>query len=330
MQPATVPPSIVNTLNANIMSTYSIGIDIGATNTDIGLVRNDGTVIDHHILSSQQYTESATYMRDISLGIRELMHRNGDVAIAGIGIGAPNGNHRTAAIEKNTANLRIKEQIPLGEVLGRDFNVPVALDNDANAAALGELVYGGAKGMRHFIMLTLGTGVGSGIVCDGKLLHGAHGAAGEWGHSIVNPEGRTCSCGRKGCIETYASARGICQTYLEELEASGAEVTEELRKSITCKQIGKAAVQGDSIALRAYAQTAHWLGISLANAAAFSEPEAIFLMGGPTRAGKALMEPLQKSFEDHLLFLYKGKIKLQFSQLDSNAAAILGAAALAN
>jgi len=329
MQHAIELPSIVNISNANNMQTYSIGIDIGATNTDIGLVRSDGTVVDHHILSSQQYAEAEPYMRDIEQGIRQLMRQNGNVEITGIGIGAPNGNYQTAAIEKDTANLRIKEQIPLGEVLGRSFGVPVALDNDANAAALGELVYGGAKGMQHFIMLTLGTGVGSGIVCDGRLLHGAHGAAGEWGHAIVNPDGRVCSCGRKGCVETYASARGICQTYLEELEAAGVPVTDDLRNSLTCKQVGEAANQGNPIALRAYARTAYWLGISLANAAAFSEPEAIFLMGGPTRAGKALMEPLQKSFDDHLLFLYKGKIKLQLSQLSSNDAAILGAAALA-
>lgn len=312
------------------MHTYTIGIDIGGTNTDIGLVSSDGTVLDHHLLPTQQYTEARTYIQDIESGIRNLMHRNGDIAINGIGIGAPNGNYQTAAIEANTANLRIKEKIPLGEILGHNLGVPVALDNDANAAAFGELVYGGAKGLKHFIMITLGTGVGSGIVCDGQLLHGAHGAAGEWGHAIVMPDGRECSCGRKGCIETYASARGICQTYLEELAAAGQTVSEELRNSTTCKQIGEAAGQGDAIALRAYARTGYWLGLSLANAAAFSEPEAIFLMGGPTRAGKALMEPLQQSFEDHLLFLYKGKIRLQFSQLNSNDAAILGAAALAN
>ena len=310
------------------MHTYAIGIDIGATNTDIGLVRNDGTVLDHHILPSQQYTEANRYMHDIAAGIHTLLQQNGNLSLSGIGIGAPNGNHETGAIERNTANLRIKEQIPLGAFLTGIFGVPVGLDNDANAAALGELVYGGAKGMQHFIMLTLGTGVGSGIVCHGKLLRGAHGAAGELGHAIVEPNGRLCSCGRKGCVETYASARGICQTYLEELAAAGQPIHDELRNTLTCKQVGEAANAGDAIALRAYARTAYWLGIALANAAAFSEPEAIFLMGGPTRAGEALMKPLQKSFDEHLLFLYKDQIKLQLSQLQSNDAAILGAAAL--
>lgn len=308
--------------------TYAIGIDIGATNTDIGLVRSDGQVISHVILSSQSYDQAESYMADIADGIQKLMTDNELDRITGIGIGAPNGNYHTAAIEKDTANLRIKTQIPLGKVLTERFNVPVRLDNDANAAALGELVYGGAKGMQHFIMLTLGTGVGSGIVIDGKLLHGANGAAGEIGHAIVDPEGRDCSCGRKGCIETYASARGICQTYVEECAKAGKPLTDTEIAELTCKFVGESANNGDEIAIRTYQRTAKWIGLALANAAAFSEPEAIFLMGGPTRAGEALMKPLRRYFEEYLLFLYKDKIKVALSELNGNDAAILGAAAL--
>lgn len=307
---------------------YSIGIDIGATNTDLGLVRNDGTVLDRERLSTQQYDKAENYIADITSAIQQLLTRHDVTALDGIGIGAPNGNHLTGCIEANTANLRIKEQIPLGRALEEAFGTRVRLDNDANAAALGEMVYGGAKGMRNFIMLTLGTGVGSGIVIDGKLLHGTHGAAGELGHAIVSPNGRACSCGRKGCIEMYASARGICQNYIEALEASGRNTTEEEREAVTCQFVGESANAGDPVARKAYDTTAYWLSIALANAAAFSEPEAIFLMGGPTRAGEALLSPLQKYFEENLLFLYKGKIKLQFSTLTGNDTAILGAAAL--
>lgn len=311
---------------------YSIGIDIGATNTDIGLVRNDGTILERENLPTQAFDKANAYISAISDKIQQLLSRNGNPKLDGIGIGAPNGNHLTGCIEANTANLRIKEKIPLGAILGETFHTYVKLDNDANAAALGEMVYGGAKGMRNFIMLTLGTGVGSGIVIDGNLLHGAHGAAGELGHAIVNPNGRLCSCGRKGCIEMYASARGICQNYREEvLKDAAASFTNQAElDTITCQFVGESAAKGDDLALKAYDTTAYWLGLALANAAAFSEPEAIFLMGGPTRAGEALMRPLRQYFEENLLFLYKGKISLQLSQLKSNDAAILGAAALSS
>lgn len=311
---------------------YSIGIDIGATNTDIGLVRNDGAIIGRANLSTQSFDKAEIYIASITEKIRELLADHAVTALDGIGIGAPNGNYLTGCIEANTANLRIKERIPLGAALGETFHTKVKLDNDANAAALGEMVYGGAKGMRNFIMLTLGTGVGSGIVIDGKLLHGAHGAAGELGHAIVNPNGRLCSCGRKGCIEMYASARGICQNFREEVQKNeqSCSLSKEELETISCKFIGESAAKGDKAARKAYDVTAYWLGVTLANAAAFSEPEAIFLMGGPTRAGEALMAPLRKYFEDNLLFLYKGKISLQLSQLKSNESAILGAAALSS
>ena len=182
--------------------------------------------------------------------------------------------------------------------------------------------------MRHSITITLGTGIGSGIVVDGKLVHGHTGNAGELGHSIIVPNGRPCSCGRSGCIETYASARGICQNYVEAAEEMGAPLSDEQRKSLTCQQVGMAAAQGDPIACKAYDTTAYYLCMALANAVNFSAPQAIFLMGGPTRAGEALMRPLRRYFNENLLFLYKDKVSLELSKLNDNNAAILGAAAL--
>lgn len=193
----------------------------------------------------------------------------------------------------------------------------------------GEHIYGGAKEMQNFIMLTLGTGVGSGIVVDNMLIHGQGGAAGELGHAIVQPGGRPCKCGRLGCIEAYASAQGICNTYLEEKHKHAVKPLKEIAdEEITCKFIGESAVEGDPLAQKAYEVTAYWLGIALANAVAYSAPETIFLMGGPTRAGEALMKPLRKYFNEHLLHIYHGKVALAFSQLDSNNVAVLGAAAL--
>ncbi|MCR4680259.1 MAG: ROK family protein [Bacteroidales bacterium] len=310
------------------MSNYSIGIDIGGTNTDLGLVREDGTVVGRERLATQEFTIVDKYLDAMVAAIRQLMTDYHVEHIQGIGIGAPNSNFYEGCIEAGTANLPIKERIPLKEMMEKRFNVPVVVDNDANASAYGELVYGGARGMRHSITITLGTGIGSGIVVDGKLVHGHTGNAGELGHSIIVPNGRPCSCGRSGCIETYASARGICQNYVEAAEEMGAPLSDEQRKSLTCQQVGMAAAQGDPIACKAYDTTAYYLGMALANAVNFSAPQAIFLMGGPTRAGEALMRPLRRYFNENLLFLYKDKVSLELSKLNDNNAAILGAAAL--
>lgn len=311
------------------MSSYSIGIDIGATNTDIGLVHDNGSIISRKGLATQQYEQVSKYVADISNSIRLLMQEGGISEISGIGIGAPNANFFSGCIEENTVNLRMKERIPLCSMLGEIFQVPVVIDNDANAAAFGEHIYGGAKEMENFIMLTLGTGVGSGIVVDNMLIHGQGGAAGELGHAIVQPNGRACHCGRLGCIEAYACAQGICQTYLEEKRKNQFLPTKEIADAeLTCKFIGESALQGDPLALKAYEITAYWLGIALANAVTFSAPEAIFLMGGPTRASEALMKPLRKYFKENLLSIYQGKVSLALSKLDSNNAAVLGAAAL--
>ncbi|MCR4965997.1 MAG: ROK family protein [Bacteroidales bacterium] len=310
------------------MHTYAIGIDIGATNTVIGLVRNDGQIVGKETLPTQIYTETKSYIHDIVEAIRKVMKDCKVEAIERVGIGSPNSSYETGCIEENTVNLRIKERIPICKMITEELGVPAALDNDANAAALGELVYGGAKGMSNFIVYTLGTGVGSGIVIDGKVLRGHRGFAGELGHVIVDPHGRKCGCGRVGCLETYAAAASICRNYLEaHAEMTGSEPTEE-QKNITCKHVGELAAQGDKAAIAAYDKAAYWLGFALANAVAFSEPEGIFLFGGPTQVGDILMKPLKKYFEEQLLFLYKGKVLVELSHLPSNDAAILGAAAL--
>lgn len=310
------------------MNNYFIGIDIGGTNTDIGLVDTSGHVIGRQRISTQTFTDKESYVATMAEGIRTLMQTHGASHTASIGIGAPNSNFFEGCIEAGTANLPIKERIPLKEMMESIFNVPVVVDNDANAAAYGEMIYGGGRGMRHLITITLGTGIGSGIIVDGRLVHGHTGNAGELGHSIVMPHGRPCGCGRRGCIETYASAQGICQNYVEAAEEAGRPLSVAERKALTCQQVGEAARQGDPIACKAYEVTAQWLGIALANAANFSAPEAIFLMGGPTRAGEALMTPLRKAFEENLLFLYQNKISVRLSELNGNDAAILGAAAL--
>ena len=312
------------------MNTYSIGIDIGGTNTDIGLVRDDGRCMAKKNLPTNKYYDADIYVSDICDKIKDLMDENEVTAIDGIGIAAPAGNFYTGCIE-NATNLNFKGVIDLAALFHGHLDVPVVVSNDANAAAYGELVYGGAKGMKHFVMFTLGTGVGSGIVVDGKLVHGKTGGAGELGHAILIPEGRPCGCGRKGCLETYTSATGIRRTALEMMEAIP-DYDGALRKvdpkELTSKMVGDAAKYGDPLAIKVFEKTGYWLGIALANAVAFSGPEAIFLMGGPVKAGEVLLKPTRESFKKHLCFVYDGSVDIRVSELPDNDAAILGAAAL--
>ena len=251
-------------------------------------------------------------------------------AIDGIGVAAPMGNYYTGCID-NATNLNFKGVTDLKGLVHQHMDVPVVVSNDANAAAYGELVYGGAKGMKNFITFTLGTGVGSGIVIDGKLLHGKTGNAGELGHVILIPGGRPCGCGRKGCLETYTSATGIRRTALELLDQHpeyDGVLSKIDRAALTSKDVGDAANQGDALALEVFALTGNWLGIALANAVAFSSPEAIFLMGGPVKAGEVLMKPVRESFKKHLCFVYDNSVEIKVSELSGNDVAILGAAAL--
>ncbi|MBQ7063193.1 MAG: ROK family protein [Bacteroidales bacterium] len=300
--------------------TYSIGIDIGGTNTDMGLVREDGAIVARKNLPTNAYTELKPYIADMMDCIKALMQENGVERIEGIGIGAPNGNFYSGCVD-NAPNLTIKGVLDFEKEIHHYMDVPVVLSNDANAAAYGEMVYGGAKGLKHFIMFTLGTGVGSGIVVDGRLVHGSTGGAGELGHNILVPNGRQCSCGRKGCLETYTSARGIVQTYCE---LKGIPVSAD----VDSKKIGDLANQGDPTALRTWEVVADQLGLAMANSVTFSAPEAIFLMGGPTKVGAPLLKPLQKAFDKYLLNIYEGSCQIRMSELKANEVAILGAAAL--
>lgn len=314
---------------------YSIGVDMGGTNTDMGLVTENGNIIKRRNIPTNAYTELEPYVRDmmheIEAMVKEQSAIDGEaVQLEGIGIGAPNGNYYTGCVD-NAPNLTIKGVLDFGKEIHKYLPVPVVLSNDANAAAYGEYIYGGAKGMKHFIMFTLGTGVGSGIVVDGKLVHGSTGGAGELGHNILIPHGRKCSCGREGCLETYTSARGIVQTYLE-LRRENPDQERMLKEvpdgEVTSKLIGEAAHQGDPVALKTWEKVADWLGLAMANSVTFSAPEAIFLMGGPAQVGEPLMRPLRAAFERYLLNIYQGSCQIRMSELKANEVAILGAAAL--
>ena len=309
---------------------YSIGIDIGGTNTDIGIVRSDGKIIDKENLHTNEYFDAALYVKDVADKIKLLLKRNNIKEIDGIGIGAPNGNTYTGSIDK-APNLNFKGQVKLAEMMKQHIDTKVVVSNDANAAAYGEMIYGGAKNLDHFITFTLGTGVGSGIIIDRKLVLGSTSTAGELGHSIIIINGRQCGCGRRGCLETYTSARGICRTAIELLEKNP-EYKGVLRQvdfdKITSKMIGDAANAGDPIALQVFENVGYLLGIAMANAVTFSAPQAIFLMGGPVHAGEVLMKPLRKSFEEHLLNIFKDTVEIRVSELADNEVAILGAAAL--
>lgn len=316
---------------------YSIGIDVGGTNTDIGLVTENGSIIARRNLPTSSYTDYHLYVKDIMEQINLMLSDNNlkPDDLSGIGIGAPNGNFYTGCVDY-APNLKMKGLLEFEKEFHKYVNIPVVLSNDANAAAYGEYIYGGAKGMQHFIMFTLGTGVGSGIVVDGKLVHGSTGAAGELGHNILVPGGRKCGCGRQGCLEAYTSASGIVRTYCE-LRAESQPQSQSQKEwispsvpdsEISSLMIGKAANAGDPLALETYRRTADYLGLAMANAVTFSAPEAIFLMGGPTKVGEPLLKPLRESFDKYLLNIYKGKCRILMSQLRDNEVAILGSAAL--
>ncbi|MBQ0015482.1 MAG: ROK family protein [Bacteroidales bacterium] len=319
---------------------YSIGIDIGGTNTDIGLVNENGTILERCNLKTGSFTDFECYVQAVASEIKTMIGRN-NLSLSdmeGIGIGAPNGNYYSGCIE-NAMNLTMRGVLNARKEFAKYFDCPVVLSNDANAAAYGELIYGGAKGMKNIIMFTMGTGVGSGIIVDGRLLLGSTGSAGELGHAIAVPGGRTCSCGLHGCLEAYASIRGILQTYREiRAEHDALHANDPVKEGwidpsisineISCRNLGNAANQGDPLALKTFAMTARYMGIAMANAVAFSSPEAIFLMGGPAQVGDPLLIPLRQAFKENLLYSFDNTCSIQMSQLNANDVAILGAAAL--
>lgn len=311
---------------------YVIGIDVGGTNTVVGLVDKRGQILRQGSLVTSKHAEVEDYLDELAAVIEDLIK---NVAtkdqIKGIGAGTPNGNYFTGSIEF-APNLRWKGVIPFAQMLEDRVGIPVALTNDANAAAIGEMTYGAARGMKDFIVITLGTGVGSGIVVNGQLVYGSDGFAGELGHVIVRREnGRMCGCGRTGCLEAYTSATGVARTAREYLELRK-DVDTQLRNipidEITSKDVFDAAVAGDEIAKEIFNYTGDMLGEAFADFVAFSSPEAIILFGGLTKAGDLIMNPIKESMERNLLAIYKGKVNLIFSELKESDAAVLGASAL--
>ncbi len=309
---------------------YAIGIDIGGTNSVFGVVDKRGHIINQGSIKTGAYKEINEYVTHLSQGVQEIIDQvGGSGNIKGIGVGAPNGNFFTGCIEF-APNLPWKGVIPLAQMLTDKLNIPVALTNDANAAAIGEMTYGAARGMKDFIVITLGTGVGSGIVVNGQLVYGHDGFAGELGHTTAIREGRQCGCGKKGCLETYSSATGVARTAREYLETrKDASLLREFNpQEITSKDVYDAAVKGDELAKEIFEYTGQVLGESFADFVAFSSPEAIILFGGLIKAGKLIFDPVRKHMEENMLPIYRNKIKLLMSELKESDAAVLGASAL--
>ena len=309
---------------------YTVGIDIGGTNTVFGVVDARANILSHDSIKTKDYTDIHTYVNTLAERLMVLIDAAGGIdTIKGIGVGAPNGNYYTGQIEQ-APNLPWKGIVPLAQLLKDRLGVPVVLTNDANAAALGEMTYGVARGMKDFIMITLGTGVGSGVVVNGQLVYGHDGFAGELGHVIVRPGGRLCGCGRHGCLETYCSATGIVRTVHEVLSSS--DEPSLLRniapEKVTSKDIYDAAEQGDKLALEIFRFTGTILGEAFANFIAFSSPEAIVLFGGLAKAGHYIIDPICEAMEANVMPIYKGKTRLLVSELKDSDAAVLGASAL--
>ena len=305
---------------------FVVGVDVGGQTTKIGIVDARGEVLSQAVIRSDVFgTDAAAY-------IKALANAGKEGQVRGIGVGAPNGNYYTGSVAF-APNLAwaANSSVPFAQMLTDELGgIPVSLTNDANAAAVGEMTYGAARGMKNFIMITLGTGVGSGIVIDGKVVYGHDGFAGELGHTnVVRNNGRTCGCGRTGCLEAYCSAIGVARTAREWLEMSDEPSLLRDCDSISSKDVYDAAKAGDAMALRIFDYTGTLLGRSFADFIAFSAPEAIVLFGGLARSKEFLYGPMLKSMNDNVLKIWKDKVKIVFSQLKESDAAILGASALA-
>ena len=313
-------------------STFVVGIDVGGQTSKIGVVDARGTVLAQTVIRTDTYDQVEPYIAELAEAVNKLIKESGtEGKIRGIGVGAPNGNYYTGTIESapnlKWAHDRVEFSKLLSEAMG---GLPVALTNDANAAAVGEMTYGAARGMKNFIMITLGTGVGSGIVINGEVVYGHDGFAGELGHvAAVRNNGRTCGCGKTGCLETYASATGVARTAREWLELTDEPSLLRGLDSIASKDVYEAAKEGDKLALKIFEFTGKILGRSFADFIAFSSPEAIVLFGGLARAKEFLTEPILDAMNANVLPLWRNKVELVYSQLKESDAAILGASALA-
>lgn len=299
---------------------YALGIDIGGTNTVVGLVDKEGNVLGTDSVKTQSFPVLEEYVKTVSKLAKDLIAKNNVSVddIVGLGIGAPNANYYTGNIEM-APNLPWKQdKVPLAKMFREELNIPVTITNDANAAALGEKMYGVAKDMDNFIMITLGTGVGSGIVINGQLVYGHDGFAGELGHVIIERNGRLCGCGRRGCLETYCSATGIVRT-----------AKERNTPFLTSKDIYDAAVKGNETAIDIFRETGTRLGRALADMVVFSSPEAFVLFGGLAKAGDFIVKYTKEAMEESIMPIFKGKVKILLSTMKDADAAVLGASALA-
>ncbi len=307
----------------------TLGIDIGGTNSVFGFVDRGGECFAEASIPTLSENPAEDLFNRLKVKVDEIYKElNNDYKLIGIGIGAPNANYYKGTVEL-PPNLKW-EIVNIVEIAEKIFSLPTVITNDANAAAIGEMKFGAAKGMKDFIVITLGTGLGSGIVVNGELVYGADGFAGEIGHTIYDYSGRECGCGRKGCLETYVSAPGIKRTVFELLANSNEQ--SELRKvsfeQLTAKMISDAALRGDKIALQAFDFTGKVLGLKLADSIAHTSPEAIILFGGLALAGDLIFNPTKKYMEENLLNIFKNKVKLLPSKLTKGNTAVLGAAAL--
>lgn len=315
-----------------VMEPLVIGIDIGGTGTKFGIVDRNGNVLFSGDLSTKKHLTVESFIDELFIKLGALVEKAGGIGrMKGIGVGAPNGNFYTGTIEY-APNLPWKGIIPLAKLIEDKFKLPVILTNDANAAAIGEMTYGAAQGMKDFIMITLGTGVGSGIVANGHLIYGHDGFAGELGHTIVIPDGRLHpGTGKHGPLEAYASATGVTYTTIEMLNESKEDslLRNIPNDQIDSKKVYEAAVKGDKLAKQVFEFTGRILGIALANAVMFSSPEAIVLFGGLTKSGDFILKPTKEHMEANLIQVFQNKVKILISHLKESDAAILGASALA-
>ena len=314
------------------MKPYVIGLDLGGTNSVFGIVDSRGEIKATTAIKTQGYGKVENYVDACVEALKVIIEQVGGIEkIKAMGIGAPNGNYYNGTIEF-APNLEWAHNgvVPLAKLFSDRLNIPVALTNDANAAAIGEMIYGVARGMKNFIMITLGTGVGSGIVVNGQMVYGSDGFAGELGHVIVRRDGRQCGCGRKGCLECYCSATGVARTARELLETTDQpSLLRELELSkITSLDVSIAAGKGDKLANEIYQFTGHMLGEACADFAAFSSPEAFIFFVGMTKAGDLIMNPIKEAYDENVLKIYKGKAKFLVSGLDGASAAVLGASAV--
>ena len=313
------------------MDAFVVGVDIGGTGTKFGVVDNVGNVLFASEISTKKHEQVHTFIDELHQELSVLIEKVGGVGrIKGIGVGAPNGNVYTGNIEY-APNLPWKGIIPLARMLQDKFKIPVRLTNDANAAAVGEMMYGAAQGMKDFIMITLGTGVGSGIVANGQLVYGHDGFAGELGHTTIIPDGRLHpGTGKKGSLESYASATGVAQSAIEILENTDRpSLLRDIPKGeLNSKAVFEAATKGDEVAKEVFAFTGKVLGMALANFVMFSSPEAIILFGGLTKAGDLILKPTREHLEANVIEIFQNKVKILVSHLKESDAAILGASAL--